>query len=103
MKIIEAALDPVKLICQFVELAAEDARVNAYHISLYAAIVIHWNRNNFEVPLQVFSRELMPLCKISGTATYHRTIRDLHEFGYIKYIPSFNHFLGSLVYLIALE
>jgi hypothetical protein len=94
--------DPVLMICRFIEVVKDDARINAYHISLYAALILHWSQRGFENPMQVFSREVMPFCKISGTATYHRSIRDLCDFGYIKYVPSFNHFLGSLVYLVAL-
>ncbi|CAN5580530.1 transcriptional regulator [soil metagenome] len=41
----------------------------------------------------------MEISKISGKATYHKVIRELHNFGYIKYEPSFNYFRGSLVYM----
>ena len=95
--------DPVELIRCFMKAIKDDPRISAYHISLYAALVIQWEQKRFEDPLQVFSHEVMPLCKISGTATYHRTIRELHEFGYIKYVPSYNHFLGSLVEFVGLK
>jgi len=77
----------------------EDPRINPVHISLFMAIMQHWNANNCKSPICVFSRDLMQLAKISGVATYHRSIRELDEYGYIKYEPSYNHFLGSLVYL----
>ncbi len=77
----------------------EDPRINPVHISLFMAIMQHWNDNNCKSPICVFSRDLMQLAKISGVATYHRSIRELDEYGYIKYEPSYNHFLGSLVYL----
>jgi hypothetical protein len=41
----------------------------------------------------------MRISKISAKATYHKCIKDLHNFGYIQYIPSYNPFKGSLVYL----
>ena len=77
----------------------EDPRINPVHISLFMAIMQHWNDNSCKSPICVFSRDLMQLAKISGVATYHRSIRELHEYGYIKYERSYNHFSGSLIYI----
>jgi hypothetical protein len=77
----------------------EDPRINTVHISLFMAIVHHWNKNDCKNPIRVFGKDLMQLAKISGVATYHKSIRELHEYGYIKYIPSFNHFSGSLIFI----
>lgn len=86
-------------VASFMEMIQEDVRINPAHISLYAALVHCCRKKQYQHPLTVFSYEIMPLCKISGTATYHRSIRELHQYGYIRYVPSYNHFLGSLVYL----
>ncbi|HMR90955.1 MAG TPA: hypothetical protein PKC69_01520 [Chitinophagaceae bacterium] len=83
----------------FMEKVRDDVRINAIHISMYTALVHYCREKQYRHPVSVFSHELMPLCKISGSATYHRSIRELHEYGYIRYVPSYNHFLGSLVYL----
>src|SRR4051812_40168313 len=77
----------------------EDSRISPIHISLFMAIVQHWNENNCKSPICVFSKDLMQLAKISGVATYHRSIKELNDYGYIRYLPSFNHFAGSLIYL----
>lgn len=90
--------DIAELLNAFMEAVREDPRIGTSHISLYVTLVSCWHEKHFEYPLSVFARELMPLCKISGTGTYHRCIRELHEYGYISYQPSYNHFLGSLVY-----
>jgi hypothetical protein len=87
------------LLCAFIRKAADDARISPYHISIYTSLVVCWSSRDYEMPLIVFSREIMPLCKISGSSTYHRHLRDLHAFGYLKYEPSFNRFEGSKVYL----
>src|ERR1700722_3077009 len=92
--------DPGKLLTDFMHAAMDDPRVNCYHISLYGSLLHYWIQKKFEHPLPVFSREIMPYCKISGSGTYHRTIRELAEYGYIRYVPSYNHFLGSLVYFM---
>lgn len=41
----------------------------------------------------------MKMAKISGLGTYHKCIRDLNNFGYIRYQPSFNYRKKSKVYL----
>ena len=92
------AKDKVELVSAFMENVKDDPRINTSHISLYVSLVTQWFVKCSEGPLSIFSKEIMPICKISGTAAYHKSIRQLHEYGYIKYVPSYNHFLGSLVY-----
>lgn len=36
----------------------------------------------------------------ASNITYQRCMMDLKQFGYIRYFPSYNPFLGSLVYLL---
>lgn len=55
------------------------------------------------MPVSIYSKELMRQAKISGMATYLKCMRDLNELGYIRYIPSYNPVLGSLVYLLNCE
>lgn len=100
MKVSVDAARELDLITEFIESVKEDPRISMAHISLYVSLVTYWYANGRANPLCVFSKEIMPACKISGVATYHRSIRELHAYGYIKYVPSFNHFLGSLVYII---
>jgi hypothetical protein len=90
----------VTALLDFFAAIGSDPRITALHISLYTALLHHWQSQGLETPLTAFSRQVMPLCKISGSSTYHRTIRELHQYGYISYVPSYNHFLGSLVYFL---
>jgi hypothetical protein len=92
-----------ELITNFMVKVKEDPRIGPMHISLYTALLSLWLQRNCIHPLSVFSHDVMPVCKISGPATYHRSIRQLHEYGYIKYVPSYNHYLGSLVWLDAMS
>jgi hypothetical protein len=81
----------------------EDVRITTAHISVYASLLKLQQEQEGNAPLRLFSREVMKVCKISSYSTYHKTIRQLHEFGYIQYTPSFNHFTGSLIELIMLK
>ncbi len=42
----------------------------------------------------------MEVSKISGLATYHKCIKDLNDFGYIKYNPSYDPAISSQAYLM---
>lgn len=83
----------------FFQAIREDSRISPTHISLFMAIIQMWTKSNYQNPIRVFSRDLMELAKISGAATFFKRIRELNDFGYIKYQPSYNHFCKSLVYL----
>jgi len=76
-----------------------DPRIGPLHLSLYLAILYRWSLQDFHDPVQVSARTLMPLAKIAGLNPYHRCIRQLHEYGYIRYEPSYNPAAASLVYL----
>ncbi|MDD3321707.1 MAG: hypothetical protein PHS59_09725 [Paludibacter sp.] len=83
----------------FFQKVAVDNRLNPTHVSLYMAIFQYWNAERFQNPVSISRQELMRISKISAKATYHKCIKDLHAYGYIQYLPSFNPFKGSLVYL----
>lgn len=83
----------------FFQKVAVDNRLNPTHVSLYMAIFQYWNAERFQNPVSISRQELMRISKISAKATYHKCIKDLHNYGYIQYSPSFNPFKGSLVYL----
>jgi hypothetical protein len=88
------------LISAFLTASKEDPRIGSTHISLYTSLVYFWQKQGCDHPLSFFRRDIVPICKISGTATFHKIIKELNDFGYVKYIPSFSRYLGSLVYLM---
>ena len=87
----------------FFSAIADDPRINTTHISLYMALLKIWGERQFQNPFRVFSYEVMPVCKISGIATYHKSIRELHQYGYIRYVPSYYRLTGSMVSIIRME
>ncbi|WP_319481280.1 hypothetical protein [uncultured Draconibacterium sp.] len=76
---------------------AEDERINPFHISLYLALFQLWNRNRFRNPFPIQREEIMFLSHIGSVNTYTRTIKQLHQWGYIIYIPSFHPSKGTKV------
>lgn len=93
-------LQPIE---DFFSAIADDPRINTTHISLYMALLKIWGERQFQNPIRVFSYEVMPVCKISGIATYHKSIRELHQYEYIHYVPSYYRYLGSSVYMLKTE
>lgn len=81
----------------FLKEAREDGRIGPSHITLFLAILQYAEEKGGNKSIVVFSWELMPLAKISGIATFNKNIRELHSYGYITYVPSYNHFLGSQI------
>ncbi len=78
----------------------DDACIGPSHISVYVALVYLFHLTK-EYPVSFHGRELMRLAKISSR-TYHQCMGDLHKSGRIKYIPSFNPALGSVVWFAEL-
>ncbi|WP_205966282.1 hypothetical protein [Parapedobacter sp. SGR-10] len=84
----------------FFEAIQNDARISTTHIGIYAALLQYRLLHGFDNPIQVFSREIMHIAKVSSAMTYHRCIRELSEYGYIRYEPSYNRNKGSRIYFV---
>ncbi|MPL56204.1 hypothetical protein SDC9_01686 [bioreactor metagenome] len=87
----------------FYEKIGHENRLNPSHISLYHALFQFWNANRFRNPISISRNEMMSLSKIAAKATYHKCIKELHDWGYIQYFPSFNPLKGSLVHLFSFD
>jgi len=77
---------------------SKDERLNATHISLFTGLFVHWQRSDFVSPFQVTRKALMAYSKIASIATYHKCMKELDEYGYIRYQPSYHPKLGSQIY-----
>ena len=93
----------LKELTRFYEGIKEDSRISPSHIALYMALFECWNQNDFRNPIFISRREVMAAAKISGLATYHRCIKELHEYGYIVYSPSYNPTICSKVMILTTE
>jgi len=92
-------MEPFETLTEFYEIIADDSRIGVTHISLYMALLHQWNLNQGKNPIIINRGKIMKAAKINARHTYNRYINQLHEYGYIKYIPSSNPFLGSVIYL----
>jgi hypothetical protein len=83
-------INMVEHLTAFVDAATEDPRLATTHISLYLSLFRLWMTKGGIDPLPIQRSEVMRVAKISGVATYHRCIRELDAYGYIRYQPSFH-------------
>jgi hypothetical protein len=90
----------LRQLIRFVTVASDDHRIGPQHLSIYLALFCQWclEGNN---PIVVNRLEVSRMAKV-GRSTYHRCMHELHEFGYIRYTPSYSAVLGSLVQLVDL-
>ena len=89
----------IKHLAGFFNRVSTDERLNPTHVSMYVSLFQFWNVNRFQNPISISRNELMKVSKISAKATYHKCMRELNEWQYLQYKPSYNPFKGSLVYL----
>lgn len=82
----------------FYRMVESDRRMGTTHVSLYMALFYIWSQSRCQGPVAFTRQEVMPIAKINGRATYHKCMNELQEYGYIRYVPSCNPFLKSLVY-----
>ncbi|WP_130855672.1 hypothetical protein [Olivibacter jilunii] len=92
-----------KVLKDFFQSIEKDGRIGVSHIGIFTALVQFWQTHNYDLPIQAFSHQIMPLAKIASTNTYHRCIRDLNAYGYIHYEPSYKRNQGSKVNWIGME
>jgi hypothetical protein len=76
----------------------KDDRLLPTHLSLFTGLFVCWQRNGFVSPFSVTRKTLMAFSKVASIATYHKCIRELDEYGYLHYEPSYHPKLGSQVY-----
>ncbi len=93
-------MSELKPLSNFFAAIANDPHINTTHICLYMGLLQFWTLHNCTNPVSIFSYEVMKLCKISGCATYPKCIKELSDYGYIRYIPSYYRNKRSLVYFL---
>jgi|TARA_R110000796_G_scaffold35017_2_gene90044 hypothetical protein len=74
-----------------------DARIKQGHITLYLAFFQKWNREFFKNSLTINSTLIMESAKIKSKTTYHNYLKNLNDWGYLKYFPSYHPARGSIV------
>ena len=91
----KGAADYTKLVRRM----STDGRILVSHVSLFTALFVFWQQCGYTSPFAVNRKSLMIFSRIASVATYHKCIRELDAFGYIRYQPSYHPNQGSRVWL----
>lgn len=82
----------------FYKLAKEDSNISPSHLAIYNALLFIWSEQK-QMPIFITRKIIMYLAHIRGKATYQKCIRDLNNYHYLIYKPSFDPAGKSLIYL----
>lgn len=93
-------MEQFKPLSDFFTAIENDPRISITHIGIYAALLQFWKKHHFGNPFYAYSRDIMRIAKVSASSTYHKSIRQLSKYGYIKYEPSYKRNQGSKVYIL---
>lgn len=80
--------------CYFQRIAI-DSRLTSMHIGLLMALYYHGNSVKFSESFRASRRKLMSFSRIRSKATYHKCIKELVDYNYINYQPSWHPQHGS--------
>ncbi|PZX51501.1 hypothetical protein LV84_03658 [Algoriphagus ratkowskyi] len=75
----------------------QDPRICLSHIGVFSVLLHSREEHGGVEPFPIHREQIMKTAKISSTATYFKIIRQLHEYGYIFYQPTFNRMSQSKV------
>ena len=89
----------IRHLSAFYQRASVDDKLNSAHISLYHALFQFWNMNLFRNPVSVNRPQILRYSKIGSNHTFYKCLNDLHNWGYIEYLPSHSPAKGSFVNL----
>jgi len=87
------------LLYRFLDKANSDPKIGVRHISLYVNVLRLSDRDD-KTFVRISRSELMCRSKIFSKSTYHKSIKDLNNWGYISYRPSYNPSKKSIVVLV---
>jgi len=89
--------EPLALFCTAI---TDDCRIRPAHISLYVALLDAWRLQAYDAPVRISRGQVMKTAKFSSRATYNNAVNELHEYGYIIYLPSPDPRVKSRVWLV---
>jgi len=88
-----------KPLSAFFDAIANDYRISSTHISVFAALLHYRKDKGFTNPIYAYSSDIMRIAKLSAAKTYRKCVRELSDYGYLKYEPSFKKNRASRIFI----
>jgi len=92
-------MEQAKPLSAFFAAIANDYRISSTHITVFAALLHYRQDKGFTNPIYAYSAEITALAKLSAMRTYRKCIRELSDYGYLRYEPSYKKNQASKIYL----
>jgi hypothetical protein len=77
-------------IMNYLSICMDDTRLNVWHLAILAAILNLGYRQGQWQRIKVSRSKIMALSHINTLPTYHKYFKQLQDFGYFKYRPSYH-------------
>ena len=90
------------VIKEYLTRLSEDSRITVWHLATFHALIHLWMQHNEISPFPISRKKIMENAHIKSNTTYHKCIKDLQLFNYIRYHPSYHPLLGSTVWFVQL-
>jgi len=81
----------------------DETEITSSHIAIYNSLFQFWNDSFFDTDLSINRGSVMKLAKIGSVNTYLKCLKDLDRLGYLKYKPSHNPLIGSIINLFRFD
>jgi hypothetical protein len=88
---------------KYLKILIADVRINVWHLALFLAIIQLAEAQNEEKVIRVSRSKLMEKSHINTFPTFHKYFKELQEFGYIKYTPSYHPGFRSIIELLNIK
>jgi hypothetical protein len=75
----------------------DDDNMTSVHFAVYISIFYHWNRKKFADNMRINRDDVMRIAGLGSCKTYYRVLHNLHDWGYITYVPSYHPSIPSRV------
>jgi len=97
------AVNYIKHIDLFFEIARYSPAINYGHIALYISLFRSWNHSFFNNPMTPARDEIMAYAGIKSKECYYRILREISELDLIRYYPSKSKYETGLFCMSSLE
>jgi len=83
---------------QLLQSISRDSRITVWHLAVVFGVIQLSVCDDLSEPILVSRRQVMYLARISSISTYHKCMKELQDYGYIVYLPSFHPGIRSRIY-----
>lgn len=77
-------------IMNYLDIYMDDPKLNVWHLAILTAILSLGYKQKERKSIKVSRSKIMKLSHVNTIPTYHKYFKQLQNFGYIKYSPSYH-------------